>query len=326
MAIDTPPIYSGITYNSLFFPDNLTTGLNEAQANALYLRKTFPDTATALETFNSGIKVNAIDPTTTGGTIQIGHGSATNNVEIAAEVSRSVVLHLGDGDTSSGGIHIGNGNGASNNVQILNGAYTTGQTAGNVNILTGSHTGTITNGNVNIQTVTSKGTCTIGNSASTLSLSSGTINVNSPLTVGYVPSAITTTSQIGYTVKDTIGATSMVSGVDTNSFGPITLPAGVWLITYSFRFLSAGSSILTQYFIYNNNGSIYSTVPLHIQCNTTTQYLASNGIGLSGSYYIVSDGTTTYTLTLNLIYTGSAMSIQSDTTAFGSSVRRVRIA
>jgi hypothetical protein len=60
MAIDTPPIYSGITYNSAFFPDNSVTGLNQAQANALYLRKTIPDTATALETFQAGIKSDTI--------------------------------------------------------------------------------------------------------------------------------------------------------------------------------------------------------------------------------------------------------------------------
>jgi hypothetical protein len=161
MAIDTPPVYQNIQYNSQFFPDNSATGLNESQANALYLRKTFPDTATALETFNSGIKVNTIDPIATGGTIQIGHGAITNNVEIASETSRSVVLHLGDGDTSSGGIHLGNGNGSSNNINILNGNYTTLQTAGTVNILTGTHAVGSFGGNCNLFTG-SRGTLTIG--------------------------------------------------------------------------------------------------------------------------------------------------------------------
>jgi hypothetical protein len=162
MSIDTPPIYSNVTYNSQFFPDNSKTGLNESEANALYLRKTFPDTAVALETFNGGIKVNTLDPTTIGGTIQIGHGSATNNVEIASEASRSVVLHLGDGDnnTTGAGIHIGNGSNSSNNVQILNGTYALGTTAGNVNILTGTNN-SFTGGNMNLFT-TSRGTLTVG--------------------------------------------------------------------------------------------------------------------------------------------------------------------
>jgi hypothetical protein len=151
MAIDTPPIYSNVIYNSLFFPDANDTGLNESQANALYLRKTFPDTATALETFNSGIKTNSITPLTSGGTIQIGQGDPTNRVRIASEPSRSVVLHLGDGDTSSGGIHIGNGNDSSNNVQILNGTYALGTTAGSVNILTGTNN-SFAGGNMNLFT------------------------------------------------------------------------------------------------------------------------------------------------------------------------------
>jgi len=54
MSIDNPPLYSGITFNSAFFVED-TGGLSEAVANTLYLRKTYTDTATALETFN-GIK------------------------------------------------------------------------------------------------------------------------------------------------------------------------------------------------------------------------------------------------------------------------------
>jgi hypothetical protein len=69
---------------------------------------------------------NAINPTTVGGTLLIGHGSTTNNVEVAAVASRSTILHLGDGANSTGGVHIGNGTSSSNNVQILNGTGSTG--------------------------------------------------------------------------------------------------------------------------------------------------------------------------------------------------------
>jgi hypothetical protein len=111
--------------------------------------------------FSSGLTTNTIDPTTVGGTLQIGHGSTTNNVEIASQASRSVVLHLGDGNLSSGAVHVGNGAGSSNNVQILNGNYTSGQTAGQVNILTGTHAVGTIGGNCNIFTG-SRGTLTIG--------------------------------------------------------------------------------------------------------------------------------------------------------------------
>lgn len=77
MSIDNPPIYSGITYNSAFFVED-TGGLSQAQANALYLRKTVPDTATAEETFSGGIKTDTIKPRTTGGTNLF--NDATGNV------------------------------------------------------------------------------------------------------------------------------------------------------------------------------------------------------------------------------------------------------
>lgn len=59
-VIDPPEYYfSNINFNPAFYA-NEATGFTQAQANALYLRKTVPDTATALETFNAGINVNAL--------------------------------------------------------------------------------------------------------------------------------------------------------------------------------------------------------------------------------------------------------------------------
>jgi len=162
-AFPPPNVYfNGIIYDSQFFE---IPALTLSQANAKYLRKTTPDIASALETFSGGILSNTINPTTTGGTIQIGHGATNNNVEVAAQINRSVVLHLGDGNTSSGGIHIGNGAGSSNNVNILNGAYTSGQTAGTVNVLSGTNAVGSLGGNMNLFT-TSRGTLTIGPTSS----------------------------------------------------------------------------------------------------------------------------------------------------------------
>ena len=54
------PYFNGITYNPSFFKSTTTTttasstsGLTEAQANALYLRKSVNDTASGLETFGA---------------------------------------------------------------------------------------------------------------------------------------------------------------------------------------------------------------------------------------------------------------------------------
>ena len=47
------PYFTGIIYDSAYFDSS--SSLTKAQANALYLKKSSPDTATAVETFNAGI-------------------------------------------------------------------------------------------------------------------------------------------------------------------------------------------------------------------------------------------------------------------------------
>ena len=56
MTSELPPTYyfTDINYNSSFYGSDDTANLTEALANSLYLRKTVPDTATAVETFSSG--------------------------------------------------------------------------------------------------------------------------------------------------------------------------------------------------------------------------------------------------------------------------------
>ena len=61
-VINPPDYYfTGINFNPAFYAQDAVSGLSEATANALYLRKTVPDTATAIETFNLGIKAQKVD-------------------------------------------------------------------------------------------------------------------------------------------------------------------------------------------------------------------------------------------------------------------------
>ena len=78
------PYFNGITYNKSYF-DSSGTGLSRAQANALYLQKTMPDTATALETFNAGIKTNTIEALTSSGTLSL--GISTNTLTVKAPIT-----------------------------------------------------------------------------------------------------------------------------------------------------------------------------------------------------------------------------------------------
>ena len=114
MAIELPPeiYFDGIIYN----PDNYpnaedATGLSQSTADARYLIKTLPDSATALETFTLGIEtpnVNALDPssfitiaeTQTSAPLYIASGSVRNNaapVFINSILSSDASTYIGAG-------------------------------------------------------------------------------------------------------------------------------------------------------------------------------------------------------------------------------------
>ena len=80
MTSQPPPAYtfSGIDYNPNYFKTDTGSGLSQGKANALYLKKTVADTATALETFSSGIKTSNIDTTISDTSLLIGSTTATN--------------------------------------------------------------------------------------------------------------------------------------------------------------------------------------------------------------------------------------------------------
>ena len=240
------PYFNGIEYNSAFFT-SIDSGLTIAQANSKYLQKTIPDTATAIETFSNGIKTDAINPTTTTGTIQIGQTATNSNVEIAAQASRSTVLHLGDGNLSSGAVHIGNGAGSSNNVQILNGNYTSGQTAGQVNILTGTHAVGTIGGNCNLFTG-SRGTLTIGSTTNnSITVVKQTQFTNGTYSDKMDPIAATSAMTIGGTL---IAAGSLtLGGLGSTVIGRPTMSNPITL-NYNPTTISTGqlgTSILPTY-------------------------------------------------------------------------------
>jgi hypothetical protein len=158
MSIDNPPIYSGITYNSQFFDDN-TGGLTQAQANALYLRKTVTDTATALETFNSGVATASINST-----------SSATNMTIGSNLAPTTTLTLG----STGTITTNNGTLQSQSLSAVNSAT-------NMNI-GASHGSSISIGQAGVSTTNLYGT----NQAGTIDAftTTGTLNLGQNLVGG----------------------------------------------------------------------------------------------------------------------------------------------
>ena len=115
MASYNPPTENlPIFDNAVFLSSSSTsTGLTETEANLLYLRKTYADTATALETFSAGINTSSVDTST------------------------YVPLNIG---ASSSGVYIGNS--GKNISNYINGPLTFNNSTGN-NAMTLQTIGTI---------------------------------------------------------------------------------------------------------------------------------------------------------------------------------------
>jgi hypothetical protein len=198
------------------------------------------------------------------------------------------------------------------------GQITMGKTGANTTI-TGNNTYLRANATLNIGDLGSAG-ISIGNTLSSLT-------INNPLTVGYAPSAITTNTQIGYTVSDTIdftGAyTSSVAGTFFTTYK--TLPAGVWLIQFSTRVRSTASSTLTRWFFWGEN-SVDNVSPVQaFTSSSATTVIDAEGISAAGTFTVTSDGTVGYNIVAYFAYTGSAVNIDK-AAGYASSVKRTRIA
>jgi hypothetical protein len=160
-VINPPEYYfPNIDFNPEFYGlDTGIEGISQETANALYLKKTVIDTATALETFTSGIQTLTISSTGTG-------ASNILNIGVDPRTVAGAIHHYSDGDNcvAGAGVHLNNGlnNNSATNIHNGTGANATGA----VNIMSGSaNSGTITIGNetTNNTTTTLRGNTTITN-------------------------------------------------------------------------------------------------------------------------------------------------------------------
>jgi hypothetical protein len=277
--------------------------------------------------------------TTTTNTITMGSGQTIGDMNIASGANRTGSLNLAQ--TTKGNISIGNGmqtggtglvtigsttvgnitlnSGTQLNIGTVGtGQITMGKTGANT-IVTGNNTYLRANSTLNIGDTGSAG-ITIGNASSSLT-------INNPLTVGYVPSAITTTSQIGYTVADTIDFTGAYTSSTAGTFftGYKTLPAGVWLIQFSSRVRSAGISTLTRWYFWGEN-SVDGSAPIQAYTSSSaTTVIDTEGLSAAGTFTVTSNGSGGYNIFAYFVYTGSAVNIDKSA-GFGSNVKRTRIA
>jgi len=344
MASYNPPTEAlPIFDNAVFKSTNDSTILTVGQANLLYLRKTYADTATALETFSAGIKTNSIDPTTTTTTQLINSSMTSGDLYIGANVSannaRTGTIHIGDNNSilsGNGAVHINNGTSNGSNTQVMNGASTTGNlnlmtgatcsgavniqngnsNAGIVNILCGQNcTGTLNIGNatlgtntlpVNINTGNQTGTVTIGNSANTVQVN-GSLTMGAGKNITLQPTASYVTPTADTMLGGlTIGTFTSFPSFPTSSsftYGSISLVKGTYICFFS---LQANTVTPTEFWI-NLGGTAVSTpsvVGVPGQYRWgNTEIIAGSIRGISGSFPI--NVTTAGTVTLLVTLNGT---------------------
>ncbi len=257
MSAVNPPTYDTTTYNPAFFTTE-DTGLTIAQANALFLQKTTPDTASALETFNGGIITGSIDRNSTSNTLTLYPSMGlTQNMGIGtpASIWTSGLPTIKIGDTGYS-VHCGaidlTGNGINNALNPTTGTinFATSQTTGILNIGTAARTGV---GAINIGTGSSTAALNIGTGSRS---GTGTINIGNgsntaTINIGGSSSgALTLNSTSTGTVSlgGNGGGVTIVPTLSMSSF--ITLPVGAIVAPAAGTQLggiTSGSIITTGY-------------------------------------------------------------------------------
>ena len=163
MAIINPPSYefSGIDFNSSYFTDENTGSLTQSQANKLYLQKTIPDIATAVETFNGGIQADSIQSVT--GTASL-YTSATS-LSVGTNAITTTTVNGALLTTNATNLAIGDNSSNVPSTSWVQSYWTL--VKGQIN--TWSQANTFSN-SVLTPTITFAGTMNIGNTATTLNM------------------------------------------------------------------------------------------------------------------------------------------------------------
>ena len=203
MTTTLPPsqYFSGIFYNPAFWT-SADSGLTQAVADTLYLEKTTPDTATALQTFSGGLSAQSITAPSLTADVTL-FGSQTAGTLKLATTTRSV--HCSNIDCQ--------GNNINNATLPASGAIVIGnaQTTGTISIGTGASR-------------TNAGTITIGTA-------DNTINFGGYLTPTYTISSVPTTAIGGRSVINAVASSGTFIGTLFLSAASASNAAGTYLVT-----------------------------------------------------------------------------------------------
>jgi len=228
MTTTLPPSenFAGIFYNPAFWT-TASSSLTLEDANALYLRKKTPDTATALETFASGLSTQSMTSPNLATDVTLFPSQTAGTIRIASS-ARSV--HVSNIDCQ--------GNSINNASAPANGALTIGSAQ--------SGSGTIDIGTNAGRT----GAITIG-------ANNCTVNLGGHLTPTYATMP-NLTSEVG-TITATVPTTGLTLGTSFTLIGPaVSIPAGVWLLQGNILLPTTAVGTVVTLTI-NTGGSPYLT-------------------------------------------------------------------
>jgi hypothetical protein len=300
MASYNPPSeFLPIFDNSVFTTTNDSStsggGLTLAQANALYLRKTYPDTCTAYETFSAGLETTSFLSTGTAtvqgvfyanGGIQ-GLGAIRTTADIFSTGGKVYGKSLET--TSNGNLTLGTGNIVSVKDITASGTITgtfSGPTSGN--IISNSIQSVLASDIMNIATTQTGGALNIATGARTSNVNIGTSATNGQMSIG--SNANTQTNIYGglvYLANDTEinGDLTMTSGT---IIGYLTsaIASATYLTLVSATSTYATIASLSSYLTISSASSTYATIA------SLSSYLTTASAALT--YLTITNASATY--------------------------------
>ena len=305
MTSEQPPTeyFAGIDFNPSFYQDTGTTaGISETTANLLYLRKTVADTATAVETFNTGIKTNTIDNVLTTDTSNIlidSIGSINIGTSAARGISYPIIIGNATGTITRFGtatLQMSTLGTPTATLQAINTSGISVITPGSAFNFLSNHTTALSigsnplrTGNVliaNTQT-TGTGNIVLGSNVIT-GIGTQDIICNRAITLNYLSTLQTSHSQLGY-YQTYVGTQTTMPAVQTQTTFVQTstsLPSGIYLINYGLTSLltlsTTGACIVEEqaFGVSTVTGTVYSlgcsqTIREDIERPPGSQYNAS---------------------------------------------------
>ena len=178
----------------------------------------------SIETSTGGT-LNLKTTASSGGAINMGTGMTSGTIDIGQNgaTASTTAITIGNGSNQSGAISIGTGTAASKSITVGNvsGAFgTLNLGCASISIANASNTTAL-----NLGTGMTSGAIILGGTTG----GTTTLTLNRPITPAYLPSAITASTQIGFTANTTNNTYVAATVAGSYEIMNVSLPAGVWL-------------------------------------------------------------------------------------------------